>query len=86
MAWNRRGKVLGMIMCNLRAALAAYQQAVELLPADAPQLLRVEILLGAAWCESVAGTRRAVPRCWTRQPRWSPTLMTRSWRKWPTPR
>jgi DNA-binding SARP family transcriptional activator/tetratricopeptide (TPR) repeat protein len=54
-AWNRRGKVLGMIMCNLRAGLAAYQQAVELLPADAPQLLRVEILLGAAWCESVAG-------------------------------
>ncbi len=54
-AWNRRGKVLGMIMCNLRAGLAAYQQAVELLPADAPRLLRVEILLGAAWCESVAG-------------------------------
>ena len=55
MAWNRRGKVLGMIMCNLRAGLAAYQQAVELLPADAPRLLRVEILLGAASCESVAG-------------------------------
>jgi tetratricopeptide (TPR) repeat protein len=54
-AWNRRGKVLGMIMCNLRAGLAAYQQAVELLSADAPRLLRVEILLGAAWCESVAG-------------------------------
>jgi DNA-binding SARP family transcriptional activator/tetratricopeptide (TPR) repeat protein len=54
-AWNRRGKVLGMIMCNLRAGLTAYQQAVELLPADAPRLLRVEILLGAAWCESVAG-------------------------------
>jgi DNA-binding SARP family transcriptional activator/tetratricopeptide (TPR) repeat protein len=54
-AWNRRGKVLGMIMCNLRAGLAAYQQAVELLQADAPRLLRVEILLGAAWCESVAG-------------------------------
>ena len=54
-AWNRRGKVVGMIMCNLRAGLAAYQQAVELLPADAPRLLRVEILLGAAWCESVAG-------------------------------
>ena len=53
--WNRRGKVLGMIMCDLRAGLAAYQQAVELLPADAPRLLRVEILLGAAWCESVAG-------------------------------
>jgi tetratricopeptide (TPR) repeat protein len=58
-AWNRRGKVLGMIMCNLRAGLAAYQQAVELLPADAPRLLRVEILLGAAWCESVAGALRA---------------------------
>ena len=28
---------------------------MELLPADAPRLLRVEILLGAAWCESVAG-------------------------------
>ena len=54
-AWNRRGKVLGMIMCNLRAGLAAYQQAVGLLPADAPRLLQVEILLGAAWCESVAG-------------------------------
>jgi len=54
-AWNRRGKVVGMIMCNLRAGLAAYQQAVELLQADAPRLLRVEILLGAAWCESVAG-------------------------------
>ena len=54
-AWNRRGKVLGLIICNLRAGLAAYQQAVELLPADAPRLLRVEILIGAAWCESVAG-------------------------------
>jgi DNA-binding SARP family transcriptional activator/tetratricopeptide (TPR) repeat protein len=54
-AWNRRGKVLGMIMCNLGAGLAAYQQAVELLPAAAPRLLRMEILLGAAWCESVAG-------------------------------
>ena len=54
-AWNRRGKVLRTVVCNPRASLAAYQQARELLPADAPQPLRVEILLGAAWCESVAG-------------------------------
>jgi tetratricopeptide (TPR) repeat protein len=54
-AWNRRGKVLRTVVCNPRASLAAYQQARELLPADAPQQLRVEILLGAAWCESVAG-------------------------------
>jgi DNA-binding SARP family transcriptional activator/tetratricopeptide (TPR) repeat protein len=54
-AWNRRGKVLRTVVCNPRASLAAYQRARELLPADAPQQLRVEILLGAAWCESVAG-------------------------------
>jgi DNA-binding SARP family transcriptional activator/tetratricopeptide (TPR) repeat protein len=54
-AWNRRGKVLRTVVCNPRASLAAYQRAGELLPADAPQQLRVEILLGAAWCESVAG-------------------------------
>jgi DNA-binding SARP family transcriptional activator/tetratricopeptide (TPR) repeat protein len=55
MAWNRRGKVLRTVVCNPRASLAAYQRAGELLPADAPRPLRVEILLGAAWCESVAG-------------------------------
>jgi DNA-binding SARP family transcriptional activator/tetratricopeptide (TPR) repeat protein len=54
-AWNRRGKVLRWVLCNPRASLAAYQRAAELLPANAPQPLRVEILLGAAWCESVAG-------------------------------
>jgi DNA-binding SARP family transcriptional activator/tetratricopeptide (TPR) repeat protein len=54
-AWNRRGMVLRTVVCNPRASLAAYQRAGELLPADAPQQLRVEILLGAAWCESVAG-------------------------------
>jgi DNA-binding SARP family transcriptional activator/tetratricopeptide (TPR) repeat protein len=54
-AWNRRGKVLRTVVCNPRASLAAYQRAAELLPADAPQPLQVEILLGAAWCESVAG-------------------------------
>ncbi len=54
-AWNRRGKVLRTVVCNPRASLAAYQRAGELLPAGAPQQLRVEILLGAAWCESVAG-------------------------------
>jgi DNA-binding SARP family transcriptional activator/tetratricopeptide (TPR) repeat protein len=54
-AWNRRGKVLRTVVCNPRASLAAYQRAADLLPADAPLALRVEILLGAAWCESVAG-------------------------------
>lgn len=54
-AWNRRGKVLRTVVCNPRASLAAYQRAAGLLPADAPQPLRVEILLGAAWCESAAG-------------------------------
>jgi DNA-binding SARP family transcriptional activator/tetratricopeptide (TPR) repeat protein len=54
-AWHRRGKVLGMVICDIRAGLSAYQRAVQLLPADAPRLLRVEILLSAAWCESVAG-------------------------------
>ena len=38
-----------------RASLAAYQRAAELLPADAPLRLRVDILLGTAWCESAAG-------------------------------
>jgi len=54
-AWNRRGMVLRTVVCNPRASLAAYQRAAELLPLDAPQPLRVEIMLGAAWCESVAG-------------------------------
>jgi tetratricopeptide (TPR) repeat protein len=54
-AWNRRGKVLRTVVCNPRASLAAYQQAWELLPADAPRSLRVDTLLGAAWGESVAG-------------------------------
>ena len=54
-AWNRRGIVLRTVVCNPRASLAAYQRALELLPADAPQPLRVEVLLGAAWCESTAG-------------------------------
>jgi len=54
-AWNRRGQVLRTVVCNPRASLAAYQRAAELLPADAPQPLRVDILLGAAWGESAAG-------------------------------
>jgi DNA-binding SARP family transcriptional activator/tetratricopeptide (TPR) repeat protein len=54
-AWSRRGKVLRTVVCNPRASLAAYQRAAGLLSADAPQALRVEILLGAAWCESAAG-------------------------------
>jgi tetratricopeptide (TPR) repeat protein len=54
-AWNLRGKVLRTVVCNPRASLAAYQRAGELLAADAPRPLRVEILLGAAWCESVTG-------------------------------
>jgi DNA-binding SARP family transcriptional activator/tetratricopeptide (TPR) repeat protein len=54
-AWSRRGQVLRTVVCNPRASLAAYQRAAELLPADAPPPLRVDILLGAAWCESAAG-------------------------------
>jgi DNA-binding SARP family transcriptional activator/tetratricopeptide (TPR) repeat protein len=54
-AWSRRGKVLRLVVCNPRASLAAYQRAMELLSTDAPRSLRVEILLGAAWCESAAG-------------------------------
>jgi tetratricopeptide (TPR) repeat protein len=54
-AWCRRGMVLRTVVCNPRASLAAYQRAAELLPADAPQPLRVDVLLGAAWCESVTG-------------------------------
>jgi len=55
MAWCRRGKVLHTVVCNPRASLAAFQQALQLLPADAPRSLRAEILLGAAWGESAAG-------------------------------
>ncbi len=55
LAWNRRGKVLRTVVCNPRASLAAYQRAWELLLTDAPRSLRVDILLGAAWGESVAG-------------------------------
>jgi DNA-binding SARP family transcriptional activator/tetratricopeptide (TPR) repeat protein len=55
LAWNLRGKVLRTVVCNPRASLAAYQRAADLLPADAPLPLRVDILLGAAWCEAVAG-------------------------------
>ena len=54
-AWNWRGQMLRTIVCNPRASLAAYQRARELLTADAPPSLRVDILLGAAWCESAAG-------------------------------
>jgi DNA-binding SARP family transcriptional activator/tetratricopeptide (TPR) repeat protein len=54
-AWSRRGQVLRTVVCNPRASLAAYQRAAELLPADAPPSLRVDILLGTAWCESAAG-------------------------------
>jgi len=54
-AWNWRGQALRTVVCNPRASLAAYQRAWELLPADAPQPLRVDIMLGAAWCESAAG-------------------------------
>jgi DNA-binding SARP family transcriptional activator/tetratricopeptide (TPR) repeat protein len=54
-AWSRRGQVHRTVVCNPRASVAAYQRAWELLPADAPPPLRVEILLGAAWGESAAG-------------------------------
>ena len=54
-AWSRRGQVLRTVVCNPRASLAAYQRAGELLPPDAPSRLRVDILLGTAWCESAAG-------------------------------
>jgi len=54
-AWNWRGNVLHTVLCNPRASLAAYRRASELLPADAPRPLRVDILLGAAWGESMAG-------------------------------
>jgi DNA-binding SARP family transcriptional activator/tetratricopeptide (TPR) repeat protein len=54
-AWFRRGTVLRTVVCNPRASIAAYQRAWDLLPADAPPPLRAEILLGAAWGESVAG-------------------------------
>ena len=54
-AWNWRGQALRTVVCNPRASLAAYRRAAELLPADAPPPLRVDIMLGAAWCESAAG-------------------------------
>src|SRR5689334_12280899 len=54
-AWSRRGMMLRTVVCNPRAALAAYLRAGELLPRDAPPRLRVDILLGTAWCESAAG-------------------------------
>ena len=54
-AWSRRGQVLRTVVCNPRASLEAYQRAAGLLPADAPPPLRVNILLGTAWCESAAG-------------------------------
>jgi DNA-binding SARP family transcriptional activator/tetratricopeptide (TPR) repeat protein len=54
-AWNWRGQTLRTVVCNPRASLAAYRRAAELLPADAPQPLRLDIMLGTAWCESVAG-------------------------------
>jgi DNA-binding SARP family transcriptional activator/tetratricopeptide (TPR) repeat protein len=54
-AWSRRGQVLRTVVCNPRASLAAYHRAGELLPPDAPPRLRLDILLGTAWCESAAG-------------------------------
>jgi DNA-binding SARP family transcriptional activator/tetratricopeptide (TPR) repeat protein len=54
-AWCRRGMVLRTVVCNPRASLAAYERAWELLPADAPQPLRVDILVGTVWSESAAG-------------------------------
>ena len=47
--------VLRTVVCNPRASLAAYERAWELLPADAPQPLRVDILVGTVWSESAAG-------------------------------
>jgi len=67
-AWNRRGKVLRTVVCNPRAALAAYQRAWELLPADAPPSLRVDITLGAAWGESAGKIRSSSTWCWPRRP------------------
>jgi DNA-binding SARP family transcriptional activator/tetratricopeptide (TPR) repeat protein len=55
LAWCRRGKVLRTVVCNPQASLAAYRRAWELLPADAPQPLRVDILVGTVWSESAAG-------------------------------
>jgi tetratricopeptide (TPR) repeat protein len=54
-AWCRRGQVLRTVVCNPRASFAAYQRAWDLLPADAPLALRVDIMSGAAWGESAAG-------------------------------
>jgi tetratricopeptide (TPR) repeat protein len=54
-AWCRRGMVLRTVVCNPRASLVAYERAWELLPADAPQPLRVDILVGTVWSESAAG-------------------------------
>jgi DNA-binding SARP family transcriptional activator/tetratricopeptide (TPR) repeat protein len=60
-AWSRRGQALRGIVCNPRAALAAYRRARELLPADAPPPLRLDIVLGTLWCESAAGDPACAP-------------------------
>ncbi len=62
-AWSRRGTILRTVSCHPTASLEAYRRAEDLLPADAPTSLRVEVLLGLAWGESsLADPHRAQAR------------------------
>ncbi|MGN6752873.1 MAG: AAA family ATPase [Intrasporangium sp.] len=54
-AWLRRGKVLRTVVCHPTGSLAAYQQAMALMPADGAAELATEALIGTAWGEASAG-------------------------------
>ena len=51
-AWCRRGLVLRTVVCNPGRRSPPTSGPPELLPPDAPPRLRVDVLLGTAWCES----------------------------------
>ena len=53
--WLRRGLVFKTVVCNPSVSRAAYQEAAQLLPDDAPAALRAQVLLGLAWNEASLG-------------------------------
>jgi len=53
-AWCRRGHVLSAVLCHPSAALSAYQQALDLLPRDAPTTMRAEVTIRLAHVATAA--------------------------------
>ena len=55
LAWHRRGNVMRSVLCHPSEGTAAYQRALDVLPADAPGHLRASVLAGLAQLWSVTG-------------------------------